>query len=94
MVLYHFVLWTVVPVPVLKRKGKEHLIQYALLSIAILAFFLAMTMGNFVSDFVKLTFWLGQFYIWSYIHITASFALSPAHPLWLVQLFRPSISST
>ena len=29
-----------------------------------------------------------QFLFWSYAHITVSFALSNAHPAWLIRLFR------
>ncbi|MFT4614002.1 MAG: hypothetical protein ACI9NT_001144 [Bacteroidia bacterium] len=41
-----------------------------------------------------MTIVLSQFYLWSYIHITASMALSAAHPQWLVRLFQRGSAGT
>jgi len=88
MVLYHFVLWTLVPIPVLKQQGSFKLAEYGLFTVAGLLLFLSLTMSYLFSEMWTLSFMLSQFYIWSYVHIASSFALSSAHPNWLVQLFR------
>ena len=89
MVMYHFVLWTIVPIPVLRAAGTHKLIEYALLSVGSLGIFAALTISQLGSGLVPLSSVYSQFYFWSYVHITASFALSAAHPDWIVQLFRP-----
>lgn len=89
MVMYHFVLWTIVPIPVLRAAGTHKLIEYALLSVGSLGLFAALTISQLGSGLVPLSSVYSQFYFWSYVHITASFALSAAHPDWIVQLFRP-----
>jgi hypothetical protein len=88
MVMYHFVLWTIIPVPVLRAAGTHKLIEYALLSFGTLDLFAALTITQLGSNLVPLSAVYSQFYFWSYVHITASFALSAAHPDWIVQLFR------
>ncbi|MGB7451574.1 MAG: hypothetical protein WBM36_05560 [Lysobacterales bacterium] len=88
MVMYHFVLWTIVPIPVLRAAGTHKLTEYALLSVGTLGLFAALTISQLGSNLVPLSAVYSQFFFWSYVHITASFALSAAHPDWIVQLFR------
>lgn len=88
MVMYHFVLWTIVPIPVLRAAGTNKLSEYALLSVGTLGLFAALTISQLGSNLVPLSAVYSQFYFWSYVHITASFALSAAHPDWIVRLFR------
>ncbi|MDX2418961.1 MAG: hypothetical protein QNK19_16005 [Xanthomonadales bacterium] len=88
MVMYHFVLWTIVPIPVLRTAGTHKLVEYGLLSVASLGLFAALTISQLGSSLVPLSSVYSQFFFWSYVHITASFALSAAHPDWIVQLFR------
>lgn len=88
MVMYHFVLWTIVPIPMFRAVGTHKLIEYALLSLAALGLFGALTLSQLGSNLVPLSSLYSQFYFWSYVHITASFALSSAHPDWIVKLFR------
>ncbi len=88
MVMYHFVLWTIVPIPMLRAAGAHKLVEYALLSVATLGLFSVLTISQLGSSIVPLSALFSQFYFWSYVHITTSFALSAAHPDWVVQLFR------
>lgn len=88
MVMYHFVLWTIVPIPVIRAAGTHKLVEYALLSVATLSLFMVLTISQLGSSFVPMSSLYTQFYFWSYVHITTSFALSAAHPDWIVQLFR------
>lgn len=88
MVMYHFVLWTIVPIPMLRAGGSHKLIEYAFLSVAAIGLFIALTFSQLGSNLMPMSAIYSQFYFWSYVHITASFALSSAHPDWIVQLFR------
>lgn len=88
MVMYHFVLWTIVPIPLIRSRGTHKLIEYFMISIATLGLFAALTISQLGSSLVPLSSVYSQFYFWSYVHITASFALSAAHPDWIVRLFR------
>lgn len=76
----------------LRAAGTHKLIEYALLSVAALGLFGALTLSQLGSKLIPLSVLYSQFYFWSYVHITASFALSSAHPEWIVRLFRvPSV---
>lgn len=88
IVLYHFIFWTLYPVPKLMTAGNATLIRYtATTSVVIVGFLLISPIG--VGDYVlaNSTF-SDQFRLWSFIHITTSFALSASHPSWIVELFR------
>jgi hypothetical protein len=93
MVMYHFVLWTIVPIPILRAAGTHKLVEYALLSVGTLGLFVVLTISQLGSSIVPMSLLFSQFYFWSYVHITASFALSSAHPDWIQQLFRPKLSA-
>ena len=89
VVLYHFLTWAILPIPALKARGDGHLTQYAGLSVAITGLFLIFSIPGLTSYSVSQGLLMDQFYLWSYIHITASMALSATHPDWIVQLFKP-----
>lgn len=88
LVMYHFVLWTIVPIPMLRQRGRGPLVEYGLLSAGALLLFLGLTVMQLLGGRASLAFWYAQFYFWSYVHITTSFALSSAHPAWIVNIFR------
>ncbi len=88
LVMYHFVLWTIVPVPLVLKRGRGAVLEYGLLTTGSLLLFMVLTVLQGLGGRADLAFWYGQFYLWSYVHITTSFALSAAHPAWIVQLFR------
>ena len=88
VVMYHFVLWTIMPVRVMKHQGTGQLAEYGLLTVGTLLFFIVLITNQFFSNALNLSFYYSQFILWSYIHITTSFALSSAHPQWIVGLFR------
>lgn len=88
VVMYHFVLWTLLPLPMMRRRGGGHLEQYLLLTGATLALiFGALLLVPAGKLSAVLVVALSQFYLWSYLHISASMALSSAHPNWIVKLF-------
>jgi len=94
IVFYHFVLWMLLPLPMMKQKGRASLEQYLLLTAAGLLLYYGGLIVFAPTQFsVALAFVLSQFYLWSYIHITTSFALSSSHPLWIVRLFAPAANS-
>ncbi len=92
LVLYHFVLWTIVPVRILRQQGGGAMVEYSVLTVGALALFLALALLQAAGERADLGFWYAQFLLWSYVHITTSFALSAAHPAWIVKLFRPGPS--
>lgn len=91
VVMYHFVLWTIAPIPAIRERGMNQLAEYVLLTAGSLLFFIALIMSQLFSSYLSLSFFYSQFIIWSYIHITTSFALSSSHPQWIVNLFRPQV---
>lgn len=90
LVMYHFVLWTIVPVPMIRRRGGGPLLEYGFLTAGSLMLFLVLTVLQGLGGRADLAFWYGQFFFWSYVHITTSFALSTAHPSWITQIFQPA----
>jgi hypothetical protein len=65
------------------------MLRYAGLTVVCLAgFFLLSPIGLFPTRTGNSVF-AQQFILWTYVHITASFFLSNAHPEWIVNLFRP-----
>ncbi|HEY1373569.1 MAG TPA: hypothetical protein VGH50_13955 [Candidatus Binatia bacterium] len=88
VVLYHVISWTFYPIPKLWAQGARQLGAYLGLTILSLAGFLLVSpLGLFSSRYAVMIF-QKQFIMWTYIHITASFVLSNAHPDWIVNLFR------
>ena len=88
VVLYHFILWALLPVERFRARGKAALGRYVLLSAAVTGLALLVSPLGPRSLRVALGSFSEQFLFWSYAHITMSFALSDAHPAWIVRLFR------
>ncbi len=90
VVAYHFILWAIRPLPRFLRSDPAGLSKYlALTGLLFGAFYLISPMG-WVYYPLQGSFFYMQFAIWSYLHITLSFALSDFHPGWIVRFFRPS----
>jgi hypothetical protein len=87
-VMYHFILWTLLPIAAIRQQGRSQLAEYGLLTVGALLFFIVLITNQLFSTYLNLSFYYSQFILWSYIHITTSFALSSAHPQWMVDLFR------
>lgn len=88
LVLYHFVLWSLLPVKALYARGKQALLQYSILTIAITGLFLIISPIGIGAYYLNNNPFITQFYFWSYMHITCSFALSDSHPQWVRQVFQ------
>ena len=89
VVLYHFLAWAILPFPSLRLRGRGFVTQYAGLTIALLGIFLVFSLPGLFRYSLHQSVLMDQFYIWSYIHITGSLALSSTHPDWIVSLFKP-----
>lgn len=87
-VLYHFMLWTLLPVDRLRARGRNAVLGYAALVIGVTGLFLVVSPIGVPALRLPLALFNEQFLFWSYAHITLSFALSDAHPGWLVRLLR------
>ena len=89
VVFYHFALWALHPVAGISKKGSAAMTEYVALTVGSLVGFFVLATTKLVGDFSDMAFWYGQFYLWSYVHIATSLALSKAHPAWIVRLFQP-----
>jgi hypothetical protein len=90
-VLYHFVLWTVLPIERIGRRGRAAFVEYAALSFAAIGVAVLLSPLGPSSTRVSPRWFSEQFLLWSYLHITLSFALSDAHPKWAVDFFRGAV---
>ncbi len=85
VVLYHFVLWTVLPLGAMRARGRSALTKYVAASVLVVAgFALISPIGPDATQISALRF-TQLFLLLSYAHITLSFALSDAHPEWLIR---------
>jgi hypothetical protein len=92
IVAYHFIYWSLRPIPKLYEKSRSGLAAYlGLTGIVFIAAFALSPKGLFPYA-VEGSLFYKQFIFWSYLHITLSFIVSDFHPRWIVQFFRPSIA--
>ncbi len=87
-VCYHLFFWAIYPIPKLARAEGNDLKAYLLTTFLILIpIYLFSPYG--IRRYPMSGSWFDhQFYFWSYLHITTSFALSAAHPTWITRWFR------
>ena len=71
-----------------RRSGTSGLTEYAGLSLAFAGVALLLSPLGPSATRLAMHTYSEQFLVWSYLHITLSFALSDAHPAWTVRLFR------
>jgi len=92
VVCYHFIFWIFYPISKLAEQGTRVLTRYLLSTFVVTTIvFMLSPAGLFFYRLSNSLFW-SHFIFWSYIHVTSSFALSNAHPRWLLKLFRPVTS--
>lgn len=89
IVFYHFVFWVFYPIQKFSSFGKLPLARYLFLTVACTVIFLILSPIGFFNYQDSGSIFYKQFFLWSYIHITSSFALSSAHPVWITRLFKP-----
>jgi hypothetical protein len=89
LVFSHFVFWAVFPASKMYTQDPGKLLSYIGLTTLFLALFLLLSPVGVFSSQLSPGIFQKYFIVWSYIHITASFVLSNAHPPWIVDLFRP-----
>jgi hypothetical protein len=92
IVFFHFVFWSLFPLPRIFASGSKGLVVYLGVTTLVTGLFLLLSpIGGSAGYSFSSPMFQEQFKIWSYIHITSSFMLSNAHPSWIVGLFRPSL---
>jgi hypothetical protein len=89
LVLYHFILWALLPLEKMRVRGIPHFAEYVGLQVLVTAAFVALSPIGLHWTRANPVSFAQQFILWSYIHITASFALSRAHPDWIIRWFQP-----
>lgn len=89
VVFYHFVFWVLYPIAKISKQGRKPLARYFVETFASTALFLALSPIGISAYVLHGSFFFRQFFLWSYLHITSSFAFSNAHPNWIVRWFRP-----
>lgn len=95
LVCYHLIFWILYPsVQFIGRRQNTTLMIYLALTIVTVAGFLLISPLGPRQYQVPVRLFYEQFVLWSFIHITLSFALSAAHPDWITRWFRPRTVST
>ena len=89
IVMYHFVFWMLYPLPKLWNAENAGLPIYVGITIVCTALFVWLAPTASSHREMLESRYFQQFTLWSYFHITTAFALSNAHPDWIVRLFRP-----
>jgi hypothetical protein len=94
VVFYHFVFWAIYPVAKLaKVAGWQGVRRYGLLNAALMALAFAASPFGIVHYALGPSLFLQAFFFFSFLHISASFAVSDQHPAWIIRLFRPQSSA-
>lgn len=89
IVCYHFVLWIIYPMEKIGAGGSGELVGYLGWTIGLTAFFFALSPLGALGSPASASVYYPQFVLWSYIHISTSFALSSGHPGWITRWFKP-----
>jgi hypothetical protein len=90
IVLYHFVFWSLFPLPKIWAAAPRSVAVYVGLTALLTALFLSLSPIGVPDYRLAGVLFQEQFKVWSYIHITLSFPLSNANPNWVISLFRPA----
>lgn len=93
IILYHCVFWSLFPVPKIWAAASRELTVYLGLTTLCTTFFLFLSPLSVAKHGLSAFVFQEQFKLWSYIHLTASFALSNAHPDWITGLFRSGMQA-
>lgn len=95
IVLYHFIFWFFYPMDMFRQRGGAGLGRYVAASVGLLVLFVVISPISPISDLdreLSEYYFTQQFIFWSYLHITLSFIVSDAHPLWIRRAFNPASS--
>lgn len=89
IVCYHFVFWIFYPMERIRARGNGEIARYLSWTVGLTAFFILLSPIGVLQHSLFAQFFRPQFMMWSYIHITISYALSPIHPEWITRWFKP-----
>jgi len=89
IVCYHFVFWILYPMEKIGAGGSGELARYLGWTAGLTAFFFALSPVGVLRHPLYAPLFVPQFLLWSYIHITTSYALSSSHPGWITRWFQP-----
>ena len=89
IVFYHFVFWIFFPMEKIRSRGNGEFVRYLGLTAGLTALFVSLSPVGFAQYPLYQSLFFTQFMLWSYIHITISYALSSSHPDWITRWFKP-----
>jgi hypothetical protein len=89
IVCYHFVFWVLYPMGKIRAQGSGELTRYLGWTAGLTAFFFLLSPVGLLRHSPIAALFYPQFILWSYIHITISYALSSSHPEWITRWFKP-----
>ncbi len=94
IVCYHFLFWMLYPLHRFRSRGRgAGVAPYVLMTAASVALFLLVSPLGPAAYQIPVRVFMEQFVLWSYVHITISFAVSTSHPDWIVRWFQPRIAA-
>lgn len=94
VVFYHFVFWAIYPVAKLaKTAGWRGVRRYGIVNTSMIALAFAASPFGVTHYELGPSLFLQAFFFLSFLHISASFAVSDQHPAWIIRLFRPQSSA-
>lgn len=91
--LYHYLFWMFYPALGLRREGLRPLLAYAGLTLLVTGPFILWSPMGILADHFSMRAYHLHFLLQSYFHISISFALSSANPLWIRRVFEPPLSA-
>jgi hypothetical protein len=88
VILYHVIFWTIYPVKAMLKGGLAPVLRYSAITVAFLAVSVAIAPFSGLPWRLSFTTYERLFWLLGYLHISTSFALSSAHPMFMRKLFQ------
>lgn len=89
---YHLFVW--IYLPLYQLRDTKQRVKFVGQTAAVSAFFLVFTPLIGVFSALTYEFWVLQCFLWSYVHISSSFAFSGFNPKWIARLFTPRVAAS
>ncbi|MEM3121911.1 MAG: hypothetical protein QXH60_00495 [Candidatus Pacearchaeota archaeon] len=87
VVAYHVFFWALYPIPKLRKIGRDNQLNKYFIT-TITTFIIFLILGYIIISVFNYETLVSLFFIFTYLHISLSFALSDAQPLWITKFFK------